>query len=117
MFSHVQVDDAFAKGLPLIFNSGYKISAGRRIMPGVVEVHARDTDILYVTEGTATFITGGTTVEPKESGPDEIRGTAIKGGVTHHLSKGDMIVIPPNTPHWFSEVKGTFLYLVIKVTK
>jgi glc operon protein GlcG len=117
IFNHVQVDDAFAKGLPLSLNSSFKISAGRRVMPGTVELHARDTDILYVTEGTATFITGGTITEAKPSGPDEVRGVAITGGVTHHLTKGDMIIVPAGVPHWFSEVKGTFLYLVIKVTR
>ena len=117
MVDHAKMADAFAKNLPLLLNSSYKISAGRRVMTGTVEIHGRDTDILIVAEGTATFVTGGTVVEPKETGADEIRGTAIKGGVPHHLSKGDMIVIPPNTPHWFSEVNGTFLYYVIKITK
>jgi mannose-6-phosphate isomerase-like protein (cupin superfamily) len=117
MFDHAKVDDSFAKGLPLLLNTSYKISAGRRVMPGTVEFHERDTDIIYVTEGTATFITGGTMVEPKTTSPNEIHATAITGGVTHHLTKGDMIVIPAGTPHWFKEVPGTFLYLLIKVTK
>jgi mannose-6-phosphate isomerase-like protein (cupin superfamily) len=116
-FEHAKVDDAFAKGLPLLINTSYKISAGRRVMAGTVEFHARDTDIIYVTEGTATFVTGGTMVEPKPTGPNEVHATAITGGVTHHLTKGDMIVVPAGTPHWFSEVPGTFLYLLIKVTK
>ncbi|MES1167263.1 MAG: cupin domain-containing protein [Pseudomonadota bacterium] len=117
MFDHAKVDDSFAKGLPLLINSSYKISAGRRVTAGSVEFHARDTDIIYVTEGTATFITGGTMVEPKETGPNEIHATSITGGVTHHLTRGDMIVIPAGTPHWFREVPGTFLYLLVKVTK
>jgi mannose-6-phosphate isomerase-like protein (cupin superfamily) len=117
MFDHAKVDDSFAKGLPLLINSSYKISAGRRVMAGTVEFHERDTDIIYVTEGTATFVTGGTMVEPKPTGPNEVHATAITGGVAHRLVKGDMIVIPAGTPHWFKEVPGTFLYLLIKVTK
>ncbi len=117
MLDHAKVDDSFAKGLPLLLNTSYKISAGRRVMPGSVEFHGRDTDIIYVTEGTATFVTGGTMVEPKQTGPNETHATAITGGVAHHLTKGDMIVIPAGTPHWFKEVPGTFLYLLIKVTK
>ncbi|HWA10244.1 MAG TPA: cupin domain-containing protein [Opitutaceae bacterium] len=117
VFNHVQVDDAFAKGLPLQGNSSFKISAGRRVMPGTVELHTRDTDILYVTDGTATFITGGKMVDAKPSGPDEVRGTSITGGVAHQLNKGDLIIVPAGIPHWFSDVKGTFLYLVIKVTR
>ena len=117
MFDHAQLDAAFAKGLPLLFNSGYKVSAGRRVVPGLVELHEHDTDLLYVTEGTATFITGGTMVDAKATGPGEYRGTSITGGVIHHLTKGDLIVIPTGTPHLFSQVDGTFLYLIIKVTK
>ena len=117
VFSHAQVDDAFAKGLPLQINSSYKIQAGRRVMGGQVEVHASDTDIFYVTDGAATIVTGGKMEGGKETGPGEIRGDKIFGGVARQLAKGDMIVIPAGVPHWFTEVSGTFLYLVIKVTK
>ena len=117
MLDHAKVDDSFAKGLPLLLNTSYKISAGRRVMAGTVEFHERDTDIIYVTEGTATFITGGTMVDAKTTGLNEVHATSITGGVTHHLSKGDLIVIPAGTPHWFKEVPGTFLYLLIKVTR
>jgi glc operon protein GlcG len=117
LLSHAQVDDAFAKGLPLLINTSYKIQGGHRVMPGTVEQHEHDTDILYVTEGTATFITGGTIENPKTTAVGEIRGDKIIGGVAHKLTKGDIIVIPSGVPHWFSEVNGTFLYLIVKITK
>ena len=50
---------AFAKGRPLVETSTYKVHASRRDAPGQAEVHARDTDIFYVLEGTATIVTGG----------------------------------------------------------
>lgn len=114
---HTKVDEAIAKGMSLAQNSSYKISTSRRNGPGTVEVHERDTDIFYILEGQATFITGGQVVEPKPSGPAEIRGKEITGGVPRSLGKGDVIVIPNGTPHWFKDVKGPFVYLVIKVTK
>ena len=117
LLDHAKVDDAFAKGLPLLINTSYKIQAGRRVMPGNVEVHTSDTDIFYVTEGSATFVTGGTTEGGKTTAPGEIRGDKITGGVAHHLTKGDVIVIPAGVPHWFTAVSGTFLYFVVKVTK
>jgi mannose-6-phosphate isomerase-like protein (cupin superfamily) len=117
VFDHAKVEDAFAKGLPLLINSSYKIQAGRRVMAGVVEIHEHDTDILWVTEGSATLITGGTVPGAKPTQAGEIRGEKIEGGVTRHVTKGDIIVIPPNVPHWFNEVSGTFLYFVVKVTK
>lgn len=114
---HVKVDDAFAKGLPLMANSKYKISAGRRVTTGPVEIHANDTDIFYVVEGSATFVTGGTTVDQTTKAPGESNANAMTGGVTHHLTKGDVIVIPKGVPHWFTAVDSTFLYFVVKVTE
>ncbi len=113
---HAKVDAAFAGGLPMLITSQYKIQAGRRVGPGQVEIHEHDTDIFYITEGTATLITGGTSEGNTTTGPGEIRGKSITGGVTRHLAKGDIIVIPENVPHWFTEVGGTFLYFVVKVS-
>jgi quercetin dioxygenase-like cupin family protein len=91
------------------------VHTSRRDKPGMAEIHALDTDIIYVMEGSATFVTGGTAVDAKQIAPDEIRGLRIEGGVTRQLSKGEVIIVPNNTPHWFKEVNGAFLYYTIKV--
>jgi mannose-6-phosphate isomerase-like protein (cupin superfamily) len=117
LLERAKVDDAFEKGMPLLINTSYKIMAGRRVMPGNVEIHEHDTDIFYVTEGSATFVTGGTAVEPKATKAGEMMAKSITGGVEHHLQRGDVIVIPSGVPHQFTEVSGTFLYFVVKVTK
>src|SRR5256885_12037334 len=56
---------AFAKGAPLINTNGFKVQAGRRTGPGEVELHEHETDIFYIVEGTAKFVTGGKAVEPR----------------------------------------------------
>lgn len=117
LLDHAKVDAAFAQGGPLLANASYKVSAGRRVAPGNVELHTQDTDIFYILDGSATFVTGGTIVEPAQTGPGEVRGKAITGGVPRHLAKGDVIVIPKGVPHWFTEVSGPFLYFVVKVTQ
>ncbi len=48
-----EVTAAFAKGRPLLEVDGYKIHASRREGPGQVEIHTRDTDVVYVLEGGA----------------------------------------------------------------
>ena len=60
-------------------------------------------------------MTGGTAVDAKVTAPDELRGSQIDGGDTRQLVRGDVIVVPNNTPHWFKEVNGTLLYYTIKV--
>ncbi len=98
-----QVKAAFAKGVPMVEVRDYKIHASRREGPGLAEIHTRDTDIAYVLQGTATLVTGGTAVGVKETGPEELRGTAIEGGQTRELKVGDVVVIPNGTPHWFKD--------------
>ncbi|MGE0812635.1 MAG: heme-binding protein [Vicinamibacterales bacterium] len=110
------VTAAFAVGRPLLETDHYKIHASRRDTAGMVEVHTRDTDIVYVLQGTATLVTGGTMVGGKPTAMDEIRGESISGGDTRTLAKGDVVVVPNGVPHWFKKVDGPLLYYVVKVT-
>jgi len=116
-FDNNQVSASFSKGAVLLdgTNRNYMVNTSRRDTPGLAEIHTLDTDIIYVVEGTATFVTGGTAAEMKEIAANEIRGSRIDGGETHQLTKGDVIIVPNGTPHWFKEVGGTFLYYTIKV--
>jgi mannose-6-phosphate isomerase-like protein (cupin superfamily) len=117
LFDHGRVNHVFTTGGALEINSAYKVQAGRRIVPGLVEIHVRDTDVFYIVDGSATFVTGGTAVDAKVVGPGEIHAKSIVGGTPHHLSKGDVIIIPHGIPHQFTEVDGPFLYFVVKVTE
>jgi glc operon protein GlcG len=117
-FPKKDVDDGFAKGAVLFDGSGgrnYMVHASRREGPGMVEVHTKDTDILYVLKGTATVVTGGTMVDGKNIAADEIRGKEITGGEARKLVPGDAMIIPNGVPHWFKEVQPPFLYYVVKV--
>jgi glc operon protein GlcG len=114
-FPAAQVSKAFEKGMPLLEIANYKIHASHRDAPGVVEVHTKDTDIIYMLEGSATLVAGGTLVEGEPIGPEEIRGRDTHGGTSRAITKGDVIVIPNNTPHWFKEVNGPVNYYVVKV--
>jgi glc operon protein GlcG len=115
LISHDEVSGAFTKGRPLIEVEDYKIHASRRDSAGIAEIHTRDTDIVYVLKGSATLVTGGTPVGVKSIGPEELRGSAIEGGDTRQLVRGDVVVIPNGVPHWFKQVKAPFLYYVVKV--
>jgi mannose-6-phosphate isomerase-like protein (cupin superfamily) len=113
--SATAVKAAFAKGMPMIEVGDYKIHASRREGTGMAEVHTRDTDIAYVLQGSATLVTGGTPLELKSTGPEELRGSGIQGGETRELWPGDVVVIPNGIPHWFRNVSAPFLYYVVKV--
>ncbi len=110
-----KVRAAFEKGMPLLEVSDYKVHASHREKAGEAEVHENETDIIYMLEGTTTFVTGGKVVAGRSTGPGEIRGASIEGGTARKLEKGDVIIVPRGTPHWFREVEGTVNYYVVKV--
>ena len=114
----MRVAAAFDKGMPLVETAGYKVHASRREAPGMAEVHTRDTDIIYVLQGTATVVTGGEVVDGKAlaGSADELRGASVRGGKAQNLMKGDVFVIPNGVPHQFTQVQGPFLYYVVKAT-
>ena len=97
-------------------NRPYKvITRNRDGGPEAVDVHLLQSDIWYVLGGHATVVTGGTVVNAKTSQPNQIKGTAIDGGEAHHLSKGDVLIIPKGTPHWVKEVQqAPFFYMEFK---
>jgi glc operon protein GlcG len=114
-FEKDKVKESFAKGAVLFNeNETYMVHTSRRDKAGVPEIHLKDADIVYVQEGSATLVTGGTVVDEKTIAAGEIRGREITGGETRQISKGDVIIIPAGTPHWFKEVPAPMTYYVVK---
>src|SRR5215467_10043458 len=110
------VSAAFMKGMPLLETAGYKVHASRRVEPGQAEIHTLDTDVIYVVDGSATLVTGGKAINAREIAPNELRGTKIEGGEEHHITKGDVMIIPNGVPHQFTVVSGELHYFVCKPT-
>jgi mannose-6-phosphate isomerase-like protein (cupin superfamily) len=92
---------------PISNQDGYRINVVSRSKPGPAMAHAtgpaKGTEVHYIIEGAATVVTGGTIVD-----------RTIQGGVTQHLAKGDVLVIPAGTPHWYKDVEGTVTYLEVR---
>jgi glc operon protein GlcG len=109
------VATAFEKGAVLVSMGNYMIHASHREMDGIAEIHTLDTDLIYVLEGAATFVTGGSVPDAKAIEPNELRGSAIVGGQGRRVAKGDVIVVPAGVPHMFTEVQGPLDYYVVKV--
>ena len=117
---HVDPDKvaaALAKGGSLVTAPDLLVSGSHREAAGQVEVHDKETDVLYILDGEATFVTGGQMVGGKVSRPGQWLGSDITGGQTHHIAKGDVFVVPAGVPHWFKEVPKSISYFVVKVLK
>jgi mannose-6-phosphate isomerase-like protein (cupin superfamily) len=127
--------DAFIDALPkdsisdrairVIDAGGYNIGIfgvfRPQTMPGRPIRHQTSvTEIYYIVSGTGTLVTGGV-IEQEEStgnsrltGRPNFAGTGISGGVTRQVVAGDVIVIPGNTPHWFSSLDTDIRYLIFR---
>src|ERR1700756_1368809 len=102
---------------PLIPGDAYNVQTNKRTANGNIEIHEKETDIFYIMDGSATIVVGGTAVEPKQTRPGQMTATDIQGGQTYNLKKGDVLVIPSGTPHWFKQVNGSINYLTVKSIK
>ena len=116
-FDHTKTAEAFAKATHLYDAPDFTVQGGHREVPGQVEVHDKETDIIYILDGAATFVAGGTMIGGAISRPGQWLGTNISGGEERHLVKGDMVLVPPGTPHWFKSVSPQVTYSVVKVVK
>jgi hypothetical protein len=104
---------------------GYNCVVRRRVSgPQYAITHTRDLEYLVITKGTATLVTGGTLIPPTidsdvypNSNPNAIIRSAagVKGGAARKIGVGDVVVTPPGTPHWLSEIDGTIEYVEIRV--
>jgi mannose-6-phosphate isomerase-like protein (cupin superfamily) len=112
-----KVAASLARGGDLVKAQDLIVMGAHRNGTGQVEVHDKETDVMYVVDGEATIITGGTMVGGKVTAPGQSRGTDIQGGHSQRLAKGDVVVIPAGIPHWFKEVPQSISYYVVKVIK
>lgn len=77
--------------------------------PNNASVHDDVTEIYQFVGGSGTFVTGGTIPDPKN------RTAGIKGGVAQKVQSGDFVVLPPGTPHWFSQIDGSVTYVETRI--
>ena len=106
---------------------GHHVGIGlvRRTGPaqGGSAAHDKVTEVYYIMEGSGTLVTGGSLVNPERrqtanatvqgiNGPG-VSGTQIANGVSRRITKGDMVIIPAGTPHWWSSVDTPEIYYIV----
>ena len=83
---------------------------------GPAAVHEKEAEMFYVIDGSATLTTGGKLTAETRNG-DNLQGTGIEGGMSRTISKGDFVIVPENTPHWFSKIDGTLVLMSLHVPR
>src|SRR5262245_54446385 len=79
--------------------------------------HDKDAEMFYVVEGSGTIVTGGTLKDERRTNSDNLTGTAIEGGNSRKLAKGDWVLVPEKTPHWFTQVEGALVLMSLHLPR
>jgi mannose-6-phosphate isomerase-like protein (cupin superfamily) len=96
----------------------HSASLWRRAKSGQAEIHMTKSDLLIVEQGSATLVFGGTIPDARTTAPNEVRGTSIRGGESKKIEPGDIVRIPPGTPHQFVLDKGqNVAYFALKISR
>jgi mannose-6-phosphate isomerase-like protein (cupin superfamily) len=103
---HEKVAATMVKGGRIIEDNGLIVIANRGVQRGA-EMHDKTNHVFIIVDGEADFVTGGKMIDPKVISPGQTRGSGIEAGEVHRLSKGDVITIPANTPHWWKDTSAT----------
>ena len=104
--ANVQALIAQKKAGLLLAAAPYSVNMEYRATVGPAAIHEREAEIFYIIEGTGTLVTGGKLVNETRTNPTNLSGTAVAGGSSRTVSKGDFILVPEGTPHWFSAIGG-----------
>jgi|RhiMethySRZTD1v2_1073278.scaffolds.fasta_scaffold08101_14 mannose-6-phosphate isomerase-like protein (cupin superfamily) len=98
-----QISAAFAN------TDQYRINVVKRTQGATPLAHAGNTELHHIIEGSATVVTGGKIVRGANG-----TSSTIEGGVSRHVTKGDVILVPADTPHWYKDVEGSVTYLEVR---
>jgi mannose-6-phosphate isomerase-like protein (cupin superfamily) len=102
---------------PILQLAPYTANLEYRASVGAASVHERDAEMFYVLDGSATLVTGGKLLNERRTNPANLTGTAVEGGTSRRVAKGDVFIVPENTPHWFSAIDGTLTLMSLHVPR
>ena len=102
---------------PILELGSYDGHLEYRAAVGNAAVHEHEAELFYVIDGSATVVTGGKLVNEKRRDAANLNGSAIEGGTPRAIAKGDWILVPENTPHWFSPINGVLVLFSMHVPR
>jgi len=105
-----------SSGTTLVSAASHVLMLSVRGATGSAEIHAHFDDVMVVTGGRATLVSGGSVLNPVTDANGETKGSEIRGGTTQHVAQGDVIHIPAGIPHQLIVPRGVvFSAFVVKV--
>ena len=95
----------------------YAANLEHRTAVGTANVHEKEAELFIVVEGSGTLVTGGKLTKETRSNPTNLAGEGIDGGQSRPVAKGDVFIVPENTPHWFSAINGELILISLHVPR
>ena len=95
----------------------YNVSLEYRAAVANAAVHETEAELFYVVDGSAMLVTGGKLKDEKRTNAANLSGSAVEGGTSRHIAKGDFIMVPEGTPHWFSAIDGTIVLMSLHLPR
>ena len=102
-------------GTPLVMQGPFRATMEwRNTSQKSVNVHETDAELFVVLKGHGTLVLGGTLVNPRRAHTFAWEGPTttadqVEGATDYPVSQGDMIMIPPGTPHTVRGVDSEFV--------
>lgn len=89
----------------------YRINLEYRFAQNPPSIHDTQDELFYFVGGSGILTLGGTLADAKRTNANNQRGSGIQGGTDISVSKGDIYIVPQNTPHMLTPVGGPLIDL------
>ncbi len=109
---------ASAAGWSVTISPGITVRRRSSSVDQYAVMHPYSMEIYRILEGSGTLVTGGTIIGELERTTEDVLRTphGIEGGLARQVKEGDILVLQPGTPHWFSQIDGdTITYMESRV--
>ncbi|HXI99593.1 MAG TPA: hypothetical protein VNH44_00125 [Micropepsaceae bacterium] len=97
---------------PILSLAPYRAQLEYRPGTSPAAVHEKDAELMIVFQGTGNIVTGGKLVDEKRNNANNLGGSSITGGNSQAVVKGDMLIVPANTPHQVIPTGGAPITLI-----
>lgn len=81
----------------------------------IAEMHDAEADVYLVVEGEADLYLGGALIDPASPAAGQYTGSGLAAAECRRLAPGDVIFIPPRTPHMVDARHSRLVYVVVKI--
>jgi mannose-6-phosphate isomerase-like protein (cupin superfamily) len=97
---------------PILLLAPYKAQLEYRAGNAPAALHEKDAELMVVLQGTGNIVTGGKMVNEKRVNSANLSAPSIADGQSQAVVKGDMLIVPANTPHQVIPTGGAPIVLM-----